>query len=265
MWPAGGREGAMQESYSPAFYRLIEEGSLRSAQHVLPHLLELTSPRSIVDVGCGTGTWLQAARDLGVADIFGIDGSYVDRRMLRIPEAHFEAVDLSRPFTLTRTFDVALSLEVAEHLPESSAQPFVESLTRLAPVVLFSAAVPKQVGENHVNEQWPTFWVERFARCGYVAIDCMRRRVWDDPDVEWWYAQNMLLMVRPNHLQGSPVLQQEQQRGAGPCDIVHPRGYMNRLAGAELLRPRGIVEWLAIGPGVAAGTLRRLLRRADNL
>jgi hypothetical protein len=251
-------------SYSAEFYRLIEEGSFRSAQRVLPHLLELTPPHSLVDVGCGIGTWLKAARDLGVIDIFGVDGAYVDRRMLRIPEAHFKAVDLSRPFTLNRTFDVALSLEVAEHLPEASAQPFVESLTRLAPVVLFSAAVPKQVGENHTNEQWQTYWVERFAKAGYVALDCIRRRVWDDPDVEWWYAQNMLLMVRSDHLEASPVLRQECER-TGPYDLVHPRGYLSRLAGAELLRPRGIIEWLAIGPTIAAGTLRRLLGRADNL
>src|ERR671925_1539421 len=139
--------------YSPGFYEQQQEGSLRSARRVLPHLVQLVSPRSVVDVGCGVGTWLKAAMELGVEDILGLDGDYVDRAMLQIPSAQFTPVDLTRPFRLPRTFDAALSLEVAEHLPESSAVDFVESLASLSNVILFSAAIPGQMGEHHVNEQ----------------------------------------------------------------------------------------------------------------
>jgi SAM-dependent methyltransferase len=250
--------------YSTNFYTHQQEGSLRSARRVLPHLLELVAPRSIVDVGCGVGTWLRAAAELGVHDLAGLDGAYVDRSMLQIPHEQFMAVDFTQPFRIERTFDVALSLEVAEHLPETSAVSFVESLTRLAPVVLFSAAIPRQVGEHHINEQWQSWWADRFSRFGYTVVDCMRRRVWDDPQVEWWYAQNMLLMVGEDRLNTSPLLRQEREKN-GPCSVVHPRGYLNRLSAAEQLRPRGVVEWVSIGPEMVAGTLRRLLRRADKL
>jgi SAM-dependent methyltransferase len=231
---------------------------------VLPHLLELVKPRSIVDVGCGVGTWLKAAAELGVADVAGLDGSYVDRSMLQIPDAQFTAVDLTKPFTVAREFDAALSLEVAEHLPQVSAAPFVDSITRLAPVILFSAAIPKQMGEHHLNEQWQSWWVERFAHARFVAIDCIRRRIWDDPQVEWWYAQNILLMVREDYLNASPVLRQERER-SGPPSVVHPRAYLDRLTAAEQLRPRGVVEWASMGPGIVAATLRRLLDRADKV
>ena len=252
-------------AYSPEFYVRQQEGSLRSARRVLPHLLELAAPRSIVDVGCGIGTWLKAAAELGVRDLAGIDGPYVDRSMLQIPPERFIAADLTRPFHVDRTFDAALCLEVAEHLPEASAVSFVESLTRLAPVVLFSAAIPNQMGDHHINEQWQSWWVERFARAGYVAVDCLRRRVWDDPQVEWWYAQNMLLMVREDYLNASPILRRERDKADWPYAVVHPRAYLYVLAAARQSRPRGVVEWLSAGPAIVESTLRRWLGRADKV
>ncbi len=149
----------------------------------------------MIDVGCGQGTWLSVFAEYGATDVNGIDGDYVDRDRLEIPADRFHGQDLSRPLAVERTFDLAVSLEVAEHLPEVACDGFVESLTRLAPVVLFSAAAPYQGGQNHVNEQWPEYWAERFARHGYLPVDCLRRRVWANPDVEWWYAQNALLFV----------------------------------------------------------------------
>ena len=250
--------------YSTTFYEQQQDGSLRSARRVLPHLVEMVHPRSIVDVGCGVGTWLKAASELGVRDVAGLDGAYVDRSMLQIRVEQFTAIDLTQPFRMPRTFDAAISLEVGEHLPEASATTFVESLSLLAPVILFSAAIPKQMGKNHVNEQWQSWWVERFARVGYIALDCIRRRIWDDPHVEWWYAQNILLMVREDYLAASPVLRHERDRNA-PLTVVHPRAYLDRLTAAEQLRPRGPIEWLSMGPSVLTGTLRRLLVRADKV
>jgi hypothetical protein len=154
---------------------------------------------------------------------------------------------------------------VAEHLPEASAASFIESLTRLAPVVLFSAAIPKQMGEHHVNEQWPSWWIERFSRVGYTAVDVIRPRIWEDDQVEWWYAQNTLLMVRGDVLAASASLQRACAAAVGPPDLVHPRAYLDRLSAAEQRRPRGPVEWLALGPEIASATLRRWLGRADKV
>lgn len=253
------------DRYSPEFFQRIEGGSLRSARRVLPHFLELAAPQSLVDVGCGVGTWLKAAAELGIRDLAGIDGAYVDRSMLQIPPDQFTAIDLTQPFHLGRTFDAALSLEVAEHLPEASATSFVESLTCLAPVILFSAAIPRQMGQHHVNEQWPSWWAERFATFGYAAVDCIRARIWDDPQVEWWYAQNTFVMVRNDYLPALPALQRARDTGAGPQNLVHPRAFLDRLAAADQRRPRGPIEWLGIGPEIVSSTLRRWLTRADKV
>ena len=101
---------------------------------------------------------------------------------------------------LNDAFDLAISMEVAEHLPERCAEPFVESLTRLADVVLFSAAVPFQGGIGHVNEQWGSYWVALFRNRGYTAVDIIRKRIWNDDQIPYWYRQNTLLFVKDGKL-----------------------------------------------------------------
>jgi len=249
-------------TYSREFYEQQQRGSLRSARTMLPHVFELVRPASVVDVGCGVGTWLAAARELGLRDVVGLDGDYVDRGMLQIPAELFRPTDLRRPFSVDRSFDLAVSLEVAEHLPVESAMTFVRSITGLAPVALFSAAIPRQGGERHLNEQWQSWWVERFRSCGFEALDCVRPLIWDDRSVEWWYAQNTLLMVRRDYLDQSDRFRGLVTRGAPSFDLVHPRGYESRLDGEAMLRPRGVSEWLAIGPSLIAASLTRLFRRS---
>src|SRR5262249_5217435 len=149
--------------YDAAFYEAQADGSLRSARVVVPLVTRLVEPRSVVDVGCGVGTWLRAFVENGVEDVLGVDGAYVDRNRLCIDPARFQAMDLARPQPLGRTFDLAVCLEVGEHLPTRAAPGLVAMLTA-APVVLFSAAIPGQGGTNHVNEQWPNFWQRLFSR-----------------------------------------------------------------------------------------------------
>jgi SAM-dependent methyltransferase len=217
----------MQTPYTTEYYAAHRDGARRSAHAIIPLVLRLVSARSIIDVGCGQGTWLSVFRELGVSEVRGVDGEYVDRGRLEIPADRFEAHDLTRPFRTGSAYDLAVSLEVAEHLPAEAADVFVQSLTLLAPVVLFSAAVPYQGGEHHVNEQWPEYWAARFASRGYVPVDCLRRRVWDNPDVEWWYAQNTFLYVERGRLESDTALRREHESaGPGAPALVHPRRYL---------------------------------------
>ena len=174
--------------YDAAFYQHQQDGSLQSAREIVPHIIQLTAPASVVDVGCGVGAWLRVFQEHGVATIAGVDGDWVDEAMLQIPREAFHRADLSRPFHVAGQFDVAISLEVAEHLPPESAAGFVASLTALAPIVVFSAAIPFQGGVEHKNEQWPDYWAALFADHGYVAVDCLRSRVWTNDNAQFWYA-----------------------------------------------------------------------------
>jgi SAM-dependent methyltransferase len=232
-----------ETSYTSEFYENFRSGSIRSAQVVVPIVLEFIQAKTVVDVGCGIGAWLLEFRKNGVSEIVGLDGDYVDRQLLQIPQDQFTVVDLSAPFNLPRTFDLAVSLEVAEHLPASAAEGFVHSLTRLAPVVLFSAAIPFQDGTHHVNEQWPNYWVRLFESHDYLPIDCIRPRTWTNADVESWYAQNTLLFASAARIQSDPVLRREYEA----TDIrnlarVHPRAYLEvaqpgvRAASRQLIK-----------------------------
>jgi hypothetical protein len=183
----------------------------------------------------------------------------VDRRALLIPSACFIAHDLTRPFRTDRRFDLVLSLEVAEHLPGDRADVFVETLTGLGPVVLFSAAIPHQGGTQHVNEQWPDYWRERFETRGYVVIDCIRRRVWQNENVSWWYAQNVLVYARSEYVAAHPGLRQERERThPGQLALVHPKRYI----GLADLADRPLAELAGALPITAVKAVKRLLRAA---
>jgi hypothetical protein len=136
--------------------------------------------------------------------------------------------DLSRPVELGRRFDLALCLEVAEHLPAEHAQTLVDSLVRLAPVVLFSAAIPHQQGNHHVNEQWPEYWHIHFAQRGYVAVDALRRSLWRNTSVARWYRQNMLFYVERSSLPNYPRLRLvfDADGESPPLALVHPEHYL---------------------------------------
>jgi SAM-dependent methyltransferase len=212
-------------AYSSAFYDQQKDGSRRSAELVVPLVAELLRPRSVVDVGCGLGTWLAAWQGLGVGDVLGVDGDWVDPARLLIPPENFRRHDLTQPLRLERRFDLAMSLEVAEHLDARHADDFVASLVGLAPAILFSAAIPGQGGTHHVNEQWPDYWRERFARHGYEIVDCLRRRIWSAP-IDYCYAQNSFLYVERGRLEADPALREAWQATATTqLSLVHPEHY----------------------------------------
>lgn len=211
--------GSAQASsvYTPAFFDSLTEGTRESARTVIPAVIELLRPGSVLDVGCGTGTWLSEWRRAGVTDVTGIDGDYVDRAALQLTADQFVPADLRRSFSLGRKFDLVQSFEVAEHLDEAYADTFVESLAAHGDTILFSAAVPGQGGTHHVNEQWPSYWAEKFAKAGYTAYDVIRPRFWADPRVVWWYKQNILLFARGREFDGEAVT----------LDLVHPEMYQD--------------------------------------
>lgn len=190
----------MSEVYTSDFYTGHMAGSVSSAAAIVPLVLSLFPVKSVVDVGCGVGGWLAEFARNGVADIRGVDGDYVDRSLLKIPADRFTPRDLSQLASIGARFDLACSLEVAEHLPQARAEAFVAALADSAPVVLFSAAAPGQGGDDHINEQWPSYWARLFGKHGFVTLDCIRPKIVNDPRVEWWYRQNILVFCKPERV-----------------------------------------------------------------
>lgn len=204
----------MATEYDAAFFDVIRGGCRRSADAVVPRFLEHYRPESVVDVGCGEGWWGAAFRDAG-CDVIGLDGGEVSDAQIVV-----ETTDLT-DFGIDRgTADLAVSLEVAEHLPADAASGFVELLCGLAPVVLFSAAIPGQGGTGHLNEQWPAYWVDLFEQHGFGVSGAFRMLIWDDDRVENWYRQNMLVAAKDANLVSSLFGPGAQHLARLP--LVHP-------------------------------------------
>lgn len=199
-------------------------------------------PTSVIDVGCGQGAWLQVFREHGVERVLGLDGHHhIDGAHLLIPPECFRAVDLAESFDIAEQFDLAACLEVAEHLPHRCAPDLVRRLTKLAPQVLFSAAVPFQGGVQHVNEQWPDFWRDLFVRDGFRPVDVIRKLTWKNREVGYWYRQNMFLYVREDLIEGNACFA-DAAKDADDLMLVHRNILRHQMGVRPILRqlPKGL-------------------------
>jgi SAM-dependent methyltransferase len=183
--------------YDDSFYDTIRDGAQRSAMLTVPIVTDAIGyvPERVIDIGCGEGHWANAFAAQG-SEVIGIDGEYTaDKTVLG---DRFIPHDISTPLPehLAGRFDLAVCLEVAEHLYADRAPSFVRDLCGLAPVILFSAAIPGQGGTHHVNERWPQFWVDLFNSEGYDVSGALRWLIWNDIRIENWYQQNLMLAVR---------------------------------------------------------------------
>lgn len=180
------------------YVHIPEEHNTRAASIVVPEFIRLYSPKSVVDVGCGLATWLKIFEDHKITDITGYDGAHLDLSKVEIKKEKIIIRDLEKEITSDRKYDLAISLEVAEHISESNARTFVKSLCNLSHTIIFSAALPMQGGQNHLNEQWPSYWQKLFAEHGYTSHDSLRERFWDNKEIDYWYKQNMFLVTGPS-------------------------------------------------------------------
>lgn len=185
--------------YTEAYYRQIDKTSVASARTVVPDIVNLLRPKTVLDVGGGTGAWAEAFQNLGV-DAWVVDGPWVPKDLRHVEPTKFIEHDLKQPLRpdhdrVGGRVDLAVCLEVAEHLTQDEGKALVVSLTLLSDVVLFSAAVPEQGGDGHVNEQPPEYWDAEFAAAGYEPVRGFFDPYPPDGNVAWWYRQNALFYI----------------------------------------------------------------------
>lgn len=227
-----------------------------AAREVLPFIFNLLEIESVFDIGCGMGTWLSVAKSLG-KKITGVDGIRVNRELSYINDKEIIEHDLRKPFKIDQKFDLAICLEVAEHLPLESAETLVDTITNHSDLVLFSAAIPYQTGDHHLNEQHPSYWQKLFSKKGFFALDILRLHFWNNPNVDWWYRQNMLIYTNREDIKhlGVPINE--------VLNLIHPD--LLEMKESELLRINNTVQKL-IQPNFISAfkTLARSILRGNG-
>lgn len=183
------------KNYNDNFHAIHLQNSINSAKEVVPLFLSYYKPKSVLDIGCGLGTWLKIFEE-NQCEIFGIDGDYVQTEDLLIDSDKFKYLDLNFKFNLNKKFDLVTSLEVAEHILPENAKGFVDSICSHGDIVLFSAAIPGQEGTLHYNERNNNYWIDLFAQNGCICVDFLRHEIWNNEKISWWYRQNILIFVK---------------------------------------------------------------------
>jgi SAM-dependent methyltransferase len=183
--------------YDAAYYDETVDGPAReSAVTIAATIVRDLRPECVLDVGCGTGAMLEALANLGCA-VMGFERSRAALDLARSRNLAVIEFDLNRCDVRPERGDVVISMEVAEHLPQRVDEQYVELLTTLAPVIVFTAATPGQGGTSHVNEQPHKYWEEKFRRRRFVLNRELTSR-WQEQwmasgSVAEWYWRNLMV------------------------------------------------------------------------
>jgi SAM-dependent methyltransferase len=219
--------------YDREFFQAHSDVTRASAHRLVPYLIELVRPESVLDVGCGAGDWLEAFLRYGVRDVVGLDGYSPDDRDLRVPRERLHTVDLEQPFRLGRRFGLVVCLEVAEHLRAEAAADFIETLTRHGDVIAFSAAIPGQGGRGHLNEQWLEYWARLFECLGYSGYDLVRPTFWECEAVAHYYRQNLVLFATGAAAERLGAASAVGGIHGSARSLVHPETFRGHLIAVE--------------------------------
>jgi 2-polyprenyl-3-methyl-5-hydroxy-6-metoxy-1,4-benzoquinol methylase len=206
-----------------------EQANRHSATRILDILWTYFQPTSVLDVGCGIGTWLSVLEDRGLKNLVGIEGAWLNPTDLVCNSAILEVIDLEAGFDLGRRFELVICLEVAEHLSPKASTRFVQSLCHHTSAVLFSAAIPFQGGQHHVNEQFLSYWEPLFAKHEFRLLDVIRGQIWQEKQVLWWLRQNTVLFAHKEMINANDSLRLAAHHQRAPISIVHPDVYVSRI------------------------------------
>ncbi len=214
------------EEYNSKFYDKHFEGSYRSAEIILSFIFKFLQPNSVIDFGCGIGTWCLAAKRLGIPVVYGIDSNSQNRRQPEQSQIYYKQSDIGKDLLLDKKFDLAISMEVGEHIPEEKSDIYIHNLVSSSEVILFSAAIPGQEGLHHINEQPLSYWVKKFGTMHFQLVDSLRGQFWNNNNIEIWYRNNIVLFVYE-----SKVSQIRALLPPSPplIDIVHPELFERKV------------------------------------
>jgi SAM-dependent methyltransferase len=190
--------GDRDDIYSAKYYQtLVEPYARKSVPQMAQSIAETFHPQSVIDIGCGSGALLVALRKLGVRRLLGFDASEAGLDIARARGLDTRKFDIvTEKLLYSACYDVAVSMETAEHLPASAADRYIELLCSLAPFIIFTAAHPGQGGIGHLNEQPPEYWIALFNAHGFQGLEktvSNWQPAWHSAGVADFYTNNLMV------------------------------------------------------------------------
>jgi len=156
----------LTEIYPPRFFARRFKLNWR-IPFVCDAVIKILQPKNLIDIGCATGDLIKGFVERGV-DAYGLEGSRNVRQYLEVDEERVRFFDLRDLVCWERRFDLAICLEVAEHIEPEYADSFVFNLNNASDRLLISVAPPGQGGHHHVNCQPLNYWMDKFNDYGYI-------------------------------------------------------------------------------------------------
>lgn len=223
--------------YPSAWHASFADVTSNSARLILSFLQNFVRLDSMLELGCGEAHWSANALSLGTQTVCAVDGPWNNKERLNVASSQYIEAEINRNFNVPGKFDMAICLEVAEHVDMNFATKTVSILSEASDVVLFGAAIPYQGGFGHINEQWPSWWNEKFLLAGFRPYDVIRPKFWNHPDIHYWYKQNTILYIR----EGAKNIDLEKLsslkdwgNGEYVMDIVHPEKFLSVASYSEV-------------------------------
>jgi SAM-dependent methyltransferase len=167
-------------------------------------IAEKHQPRSVLDIGCGIGAYLQLFGQHGATRLFGVDG--IPPEAAALERGAYRMLDLAQPLALEGMFDLAICVEVAEHMPPGADSVLIDNILRhTAGTIIFSAAAPGQPGVGHINCRDIGYWLGLFAARGWFPqlTDSMGMRALATFS---WFRRNLVLLRRGDPVQGQAAI-----------------------------------------------------------
>jgi len=142
------------------YYNKIEKEERPAAQRVAAWMTATLKPRSVVDFGCATGLYIEPFD----CHVLGLE---LDEVAVKRAKTNVIQADLTKPLEIGY-YDVGMSLEVAEHIPEDRVDGFLFNIGRVVVRwLVFSAAGMNQVDPLHVNLKPKQYWIDKLSKVGF--------------------------------------------------------------------------------------------------
>jgi hypothetical protein len=157
--------------------------------------IEQVLPKDVIinDFGCGKGSYIAYLKTRGYR-CYGYEGT---PGIELISDFHpITHIDLTKPFTVAKGNTICL--EVAEHIPKSYEQIFIDNIfNNTDKVLILSWAIKGQGGHGHVNEQDAGYVIDLLTSKGFeYDLDRSLSLRAEGGSELWWFKNSIYVFKR---------------------------------------------------------------------